>query len=68
MKRITNKFYYLIFFVLITFIVSFLSNYIILGNYESIEKKQNLQNISNTVVNLENYIKNIENTIFDHAS
>lgn len=68
MKRITNKFYYLIFFVLITFIISFLSNYIILGNYESIEKKQNLQNISNTVVNLENYIKNIENTIFDHAS
>jgi len=67
-KKHTNKFIYIAFVLIMIIAISFLSNYIILGNYEDIENKQNKQNILDTVTNLKKHIQNHEKTILDYAS
>jgi signal transduction histidine kinase/CheY-like chemotaxis protein len=48
--------------------IFFLSDYFILGSYAEIEKKQNNKNLSNSIANINHYILNIENSVYDHAS
>ena len=69
MKRafsINNGYSFIFIFAFIS--IFLLSDYFIMGSYAEIEKKQNNKNLSNSIANINHYISNIENSVYDHAS